>query len=782
MTLFSRFAGISLLFASMVFLCIENSLAQQRIEDYSARPLGYVTEVSEGPVIDGDLSDSVYTQAQPLKGFNSRFLRRPPSQQTQARLVWTAEGMYAGIQCMEDSMDEVISIATERDGAVQGDNSITLTLTPGDRLSDYYEFAVNTLGTMSDEYAGNKDWDAEWKAAVGSFDGGWTAELFIPWSALDRSPSAGDAWGLGIARVEGPHAEYSNWAIVNGDYEQRTDHGQVVFTNRNRLSGLDIECPEQLLMGHNRISGGLLRGGSQGGTYTVRFQRWEHSDDAPPREVDLVENEVSAEAPSFVFETTIDKPGTYLLSFSLSDGPNTVYRSTFGYRVHPVEGERFALEPKQPTYTWEDEARFYLSVNPSVGTLDQMQVLTEVFTTTGRIVQKQEDPLVAPHQVIRLPLANLIDGTYYADLSLLGPRGLITSWTITFDKQTSDPPPAVSTLPNGTILIGDTPFLPLGMFEVPDIAEISEAGFNVVLGREAPDFTREQEMTFYLDRCQELGLRAVLTVGSYVLPELERSKLREAVCRVKDHPALLGYLLLQRPSESGIEPDYLDTVRTIIRDVDPFHPTLITEETQVMFPGYADASDIFVPTWFPVPFASLTATGNVMKRACEAKNEDGSVLMCLQAFGRAEVDRRHPTLKESRVMAWMALIHEADGLLWWSCEETKRSGHWGDIKQIANDIETLRPFILNGNASEIAVSNTSPAVFMRTWRLGEETLVLVANAEAKAGGITLPGEWDSARSVLGDRPSIEPGQNGAPARLPLEPYGVEALILRTGRP
>jgi len=778
------FSGSGLFCAAAAWLLFgqTSALAQQSVEHYSARPLGHCVRVAEAPAVDGDLSDPAYTAAQPLTYFNSRFLRLPVSQQTEARLVWTSEGLFAAIRCFEADMEQVISIATERDGAVERDNSIALTLVPSDRLSDYVEFAVNTLGTVSDERAGNKEWNTEWKAAVGTFQDGWTAEIFVPWSSTDRSPAIGEAWGLGIARVEGPHAEYSNWAVVDGQYDRRDRHGQIVFTDRENLPYLTLEYPERLVMGYNRVAGTLVGRGFSDARYVVRVQRWEQSRDSLLREVELVERSLTADSPSFEFETNVENPGTYLLSFSLGDGTKILSRSTLGYRVHAVEGERFALESKQPIYTWEDEARFYLSIDPTVANFKEMQILTEVFTTTGRIVQKQEDPLVTSHQIIRLSLTDLIDGTYYADISLMGPGGLITSWTITFDKNSSDPPPSVSARSDGMLLVGEEPVFPLGMFEVPDIAELSEAGFNVVIGRDAPDFTREREMVLYLDRCQDLGLYAVLSVGPYVMPELERDTLREAVCYVKDHPALLGYLVLQRPSESGIEPAYLDTIRAIIRDVDPFHPTLITEETQVMFPGYADMSDVFVPVWFSVPFGSLAATGDVLQRALQAKSEDGSVMVCLQAFGRPTLRRRHPTLKESRVMAWMALIHETKGLCWWSCEESKRAGHWGDLKRIAGDLDPIIPFILSGTPGEIDRSESSPGVCMRSWLRGQETLVLIANAEAKARSIPLPGTWTSIRSLLGERPSLEAPGGAESPRIVLEPYGVEALILQTGRP
>jgi hypothetical protein len=133
-------------------------------------------------------------------------------------------------------------------------------------------------------------------------------------------------------------------------------------------------------------------------------------------------------------------------------------------------------------------------------------------------------------------------------------------------------------------------------------------------------------------------------------------------------------------------------------------------------------------------------------------------------------------------MAWMALIHGAKGLSWWSCTEAKRSGHWGDLEQIAKELQPMLPFVLGGNASAVQSSPSSPGVQLRSWDLGEEVLVLAVNADARAGRIPLPGLSEEIRNLLDGEPPIEPAHGSSPAQITLEPYGVAALILPASQP
>ncbi len=764
-----------------VCFCAGRVWAAQVFEDYSARPAGYAVQATTPPIVDGDLSDEAYTYAQPLKGFNSRFLRLPASQQTEARLVRTGEGLFAAIHCEEEEMGDVVSITKDRDGAVDGDNSIELTIAPTDDFAKYFRFAVNTLGTQYDQSSGSTEWNGQWTVAVRTEASGWTAEFFIPWNDLGQQPGLNECWGLGIGRVEGPFAEYSNWGIVQGDYGQRERHGQIRFTDQPSLPYLELNPLERLVPGFNALSGNIVRPASGEASYTVQFQQWEVSPDQPPREVDMVKQELTGADSHFRFEPKIEHPGTYMLSLTLLGESEVLYRTTLGFHVKPVQGEQFALEPKQPIYTWEEEARFYLSIDPSVGSVENLAIESKVYNQTGNLLQSKKEPVAGAHHVVLVPIQDFPNGTYRTDISVLAGEEIVESWSVMFDRSSSiGPSPQAEIREDKTLCIDGQPIYPIGMYEVPDIAEFAESGFNTVIDRNIPDFSSEREAILYLDRCRELGLFSILNAEPFLVPDLDREGLREAVCRVKDHPALLGYVLINHPSRAGIEPGHLDTARAIIRDVDRFHPVFVMEETPVMFSGYSNTCDLFIPACNPIPSGSLDMVGNVISRAWQAMKGNRSMIPCLQAF--APENGRHPTLEESRVMAWMALLHNARGLFWWSCQETKRAGHWEDMKIVAKDLKPILPYLLNGAPSEMEISDLSPGVYLRSWTLGEKRLVLAASTRADAGRIALRGPLGTAVNLRGGEPPIEAAVGANPPMILLNPLDVAALEFSTGTP
>ena len=91
-----------LLILTLSALSSEKPVAQQLFEEYSPRPFAHALLVNEPPVVDGDLSDHAYSRTQPLLGFNSRFLHAPVSQQTELRVVWTEQGLFAAARCLEN--------------------------------------------------------------------------------------------------------------------------------------------------------------------------------------------------------------------------------------------------------------------------------------------------------------------------------------------------------------------------------------------------------------------------------------------------------------------------------------------------------------------------------------------------------------------------------------------------------------------------------------------------------------------------------------------------------
>lgn len=91
-----------------------------------------------------------------------------------------------------------------------------------------YQFAINPLGTRSDNF-GNK---ADWRAAAQRGDKDWTVEVFIPYSALGLSqpPGAGTPLGMqfGRQRPRKANRETTSWTPGQA-FISKEGFGEIVF-------------------------------------------------------------------------------------------------------------------------------------------------------------------------------------------------------------------------------------------------------------------------------------------------------------------------------------------------------------------------------------------------------------------------------------------------------------------------------------------------------------------------------------------------------------------------
>jgi len=85
-----------------------------------------------------------------------------------------------------------------------------------------------------------------------------------------------------------------------------------------------------------------------------------------------------------------------------------------------------------------------------------------------------------------------------------------------------------------------------------------------------------------------------------------------------------------------------------------------------------------------------------MRRVAGAERE---VYMVLQAFAWESLRKQgqdprmvlYPTRAETRFMAWQAIVHGADGLLWWGISHAApESSMWADLCAVVRELADLR--------------------------------------------------------------------------------------------
>ncbi len=205
----------------------------------------------EAPVIDGDLGDACWADAQePPVFFQTGVAAGPARNRTQARLMMDEGALYLGVDATTAPGRPPSARQRPRDGKTWSDDSIELFLATSFVDDSYYHLTVNALGSRMDARHApdvppdqQMAWNPDWELATRSNVGGWQAEARIPWAAfsLSAAPSQGWVWRIklgcmarGYQNSMWPHNE-------SNSFHNRNCWGYLVFRDRNLLTNPGFE-------------------------------------------------------------------------------------------------------------------------------------------------------------------------------------------------------------------------------------------------------------------------------------------------------------------------------------------------------------------------------------------------------------------------------------------------------------------------------------------------------------------------------------------------------------
>jgi len=206
-------------FTSSFFLLAQDSMAVQPKRSYTTMPI-----IGENaPNIDGDLDDKSWEIAE----WSGDFIEwepdenTPPSQQTKFKIVYDKKYLYVAFRCYDTEPDKIEKRLSRRDDFV-GDGVAILIDSYHDKRNAFV-FIVTAAGVKVDEFATENgdnfddSWNPIWYTATKLDDGGWTAEMKIPFSQLKFGKSKEQIWGLELSRMVFREDEWSVWQRLPQD-------------------------------------------------------------------------------------------------------------------------------------------------------------------------------------------------------------------------------------------------------------------------------------------------------------------------------------------------------------------------------------------------------------------------------------------------------------------------------------------------------------------------------------------------------------------------------------
>ena len=257
----------------------------------------------------------------------------------------------------------------------------------------------------------------------------------------------------------------------------------------------------------------------------------------------------------------------------------------------------------------------------------------------------------------------------------------------------------------GAAAAKDFPLCMYGAAAKRDLAVIKEAGFNcfqaygqdpAVLAELAAEAKKlKLKMVAYPDRVMES-------------PYGEKAK---------SWPILAWYLY-DEPEVRGLPPAELEKIALKVKTWSPGQRTAFVMGDGAAAMTYGATADALMVDWYPVPHLPLESVGrhvSLLKSAAkmlDAKNPDKPVWAVLQAFDWINQPQRRakrvggfPTFAQIRFMTYLSIVRGADGLFYFTfAQEGKTLDAWPErwflFKQIAAEINALRPMLEKGKAAE----------------------------------------------------------------------------------
>ena len=155
--------------------------------------------------LDGRLDEPAWREARTVELAQQAPKPGAPSPyRTKVRVLVLDNKLYFGFECTDPNPSAIAVHTMQRDGIVDGDDTVAVVLdTYGDHRTGYF-FRVNAAGARVDGLVASSelpslDWDGIWDARTARVPGGWSAEIVIPANTLSFAKGLAE-WGVNFER------------------------------------------------------------------------------------------------------------------------------------------------------------------------------------------------------------------------------------------------------------------------------------------------------------------------------------------------------------------------------------------------------------------------------------------------------------------------------------------------------------------------------------------------------------------------------------------------------
>jgi hypothetical protein len=247
------------------------------------------------------------------------------------------------------------------------------------------------------------------------------------------------------------------------------------------------------------------------------------------------------------------------------------------------------------------------------------------------------------------------------------------------------------------------PFFPIGIYsaEIEAFKELKEIGFNSVQSYSRNiDFIEK-----FVFSAKKNDLKAMIMIPK----EVWRRDPSQFFKNMRNSKSILAWYLEDEPEGRGIPPSYIFRLRRYLKIMDSNHPTSLVILRSKKAYDYGEVVDIIMVDPYPIPNMPIKWLSDSIDEAISYKK---NVWAVIQAFnwGSMGRDGRDPTYEEMRCLTYLAIVHGAKGIFYYTYKGSKykikeHEGIWNGLKRIISELKYIYPLLTVKNVSHKLRSN-----------------------------------------------------------------------------
>lgn len=336
--------------------------------------------------------------------------------------------------------------------------------------------------------------------------------------------------------------------------------------------------------------------------------------------------------------------------------------------------------------------------------------------------------------------------------------------------------------PNGMLLKDGNPTFVTGVADLPIVKSpfkaVAEAGFDYVVFPSVSKPLFESLRQYKLKAL--FAPRAAFDINASPEERLEKVKKIAPILKANED-VIIGYFSDDEPTWRNIPADAITAGHELIRRELPKRPIFINHaprNTVAELVPYNLGADITGCDIYPIPAGNghsdlpnqtISCVGDYVDKMFASAKPGQPVWMFLQAYHRGPKNVM-PTFHESRFMAYNAILHGAQGVLYYGLRHLQWPNEmWPQLEKVGNELKTLNPVLVAPWSGEIDPAAKKEGLEIRHKRVDGQDYLFVANTT----GTRVEWNWEvdlSQLHVLFENRTITKNEGGFQDTF--EPYAV----------